>query len=323
MISRRTLVGAGAALAIGKGRVAMAQQAGRQYRIGVLGGGAGPQRNQGPPEALRAGLREFGYEEGRNFQFEFRAGSYENPHDAARELVDLKVDIVVAPTTTDAAALKAATSTIPVVFWGGDAVASGLIQSMEHPGGNLTGVSADGGMHEFDTLAAIVPDLRRVMIVWNHTYSLARGVFEQAEAGARKKGLEVQSLEVFGVNELEKAFAIAAGGRAQAMVVSNHVLFYREAKRIGELALTNRLPLLSVYAGIAEHGGLIARPPDFADIFRSVASQIDRILNGVSPADLPVIVAKKFLLIVNRKTATTLGLTIPAEILQRADRIID
>ena len=176
---------------------------------------------------------------------------------------------------------------------------------------------------QLNTLAAIVPDLKRVAIMWNHTYSLAPGVFKQAEADAQAKGLQVQAMEVLSANELETAFAAAVRERAQAVVVSNHILFYSEDKRIGELALANRLPVLSVYGGIAENGGLIARPPDFSRIFRSMAKQVDRILKGADPANLPVMRTQAFLLILNRKTAATLGLTIPPAILQQADRIID
>jgi putative ABC transport system substrate-binding protein len=200
-------------------------RAGKIYRIGILGNGPGAGLAQGSSpqcDGLRLGLRECGYGEGQHFTFEFRAGG-RRLAEHAQELVDLGVDVIVAVTTTDAAVAKKTTTTIPIVFWSGDPVSSGLIQSLEHPGSNLTGVMAGvGSTGQVDLLREIIPGLSRVAILWNHTYAPAPGITQRMQEEAQSKGLQVQTIEVFDVAQIEAAFPAMVREQAQAVLISVH-----------------------------------------------------------------------------------------------------
>jgi putative ABC transport system substrate-binding protein len=305
-----------------------AQQPERMPRIGFLQRRVAPTPTNPDPlaEAFRQGLRELGYIDGKNIKIEHRygAGSEDRIPGLVAELVQLKVDLLVIPTSQGIRAAKQATATIPIVMvTPNDPVAAGFIDSLARPGGNITGITRlTRGLSgkRLDLLRETVPRISRVGIL---TGTTTTGI-EDFEAAARVgKKITIHPLEVRGPNpDFEGAFQAAAKARVNALITVRDAVTASFVKRIADLAIRNRLPSMNEDSPYVEAGGLISYGANDADQFRRAAVYVDKILKGAKPADLPVEQPAKFELVISLKTAKQIGLTIPPNILARADRVI-
>jgi len=304
-----------------------AQQTGKVHRIGFLGQTSASAQAIGV-EALRAGLRDFGYVEGKNIVIEFRwaEGKYDRLPDLAAELVRLKVDVLVTGGTAGISAVKHATTTIPVVMTSsGDAVASGLVASLARPGGNITGSTffvPELMAKRVELLKEALPRTRRVAALVNADDPSHVPVLKAMETTARSLTVELQKFAVRGPHDFEGAFSAMAKSRVDAVVVQEDSLLTANNKGITDLAVTKRL-LSAGSTRFAEFGGQIGYGPSGRDMARRAAYFVDKILKGANPADLPVERPTKFELVVNLKAAKALGLTIPQTLLLRADQVIE
>jgi putative ABC transport system substrate-binding protein len=309
---------------------AHAQQPAKIHRIGYVSG-TGNASSQGPyVEALRQGLRDLGYIEGKNFVIEYRGaeGKGDRIPSLVNELVQLQVDVLVVPTSRSAIrAAKQATKTIPIVMVAlEDPVATGLVDSLARPGGNITGLATlqrDLSGKRLELLAEVVPRISRVGILRDADSSASALNFKEYETVARELKIQLQSLEVRRPNpDLEGAFQAAAKGGSRAVITITTTLLFRNSKRIADLAIKHRLP--SMYEGRTwvEAGGLMSYSANDVEVFRRVATYVDKILKGAKPADLPVEQPTKYEMAVNLKTAKQIGLTISQSVLYRADRVI-
>jgi len=280
--------------------------------------------------AFRQGLRELGWVEGQNIVIDYRyaEGRFDRLPDLAAELVQLKVDIIVAVATQGVAAAKNATETIPIVMISGsaDPVGLGFIASLARPGGNVTGLSFSVGPEisgkQLELLKEIVPKVRRVAILSNPATPIQPRFLREVTLAAQSLAVQLQLLEGRGPNEFDGAFAAMAKERVGALLVVADSLFIFHRTRLADLAARSRLP--AAY-GVREHveaGGLMSYGPSLRDLFRRGATYVDKILKGAKPADLPVEQPTQFELVINLKTAKALGLTIPQSLLQRADEVI-
>jgi putative tryptophan/tyrosine transport system substrate-binding protein len=305
-----------------------AQQTTKIPRIGYLSG-TGDGSNQGSyVEALRQGLRDLGYVEGKNFVIEYRGAGAKSDRlpSLVSELVQLKVDVLVVPTAGSIRAAKQATKTIPIIMVTQmDPVAAGLVDSFAHPGGNITGLATlqrDLSGKRLELLTEVIPRLSRVGVLRNSQEPTAAIGFKDYEAAAHAQKIRLQSLDVRGPKpDLEGAFREAVKGRANAIITITNFLF-RHSKRITELSLKNRLP--SMYEGDTwvDAGGLMSYSANDLEIYRRAATYVDKILKGVKPADLPIEQPTKYEMVINLKTAKQIGLTIPQNMLARAHRVI-
>ena len=329
MNNRRKLLGAlgASALTAPFGSFAQ-QQTGKIMRIGSLSplsASAGAHNL----EALRRGLRDLGWVEGRNIAIENRyaEGKYDRLPELAAELVRLKVDVIVTGSTPGALAAKNATTTIPIVMvTPGDPVASGLISSLAHPGGNLTGVTSLGrelSAKRLALLKEVVPRVTRVAVLTNPDNPETGPLVKSLEMAARSLGVQLRVLEVRGPTDFEKAFATITTERAGAIMVMTDILFHTHQRRIVELASKSRLPVMHGFREDVDAGGLMFYGATLADMNHRAATYVDKILKGAKPADLPVEQPTKFELIINMKTAKALGIAIPQSILLRADKVIE
>jgi len=310
------------------GAVAHAQPQTKIPRIGYVSG-TGDATNQGPyVEALRQGLRDLGYVEGKNIVIEYRGaeGKSERFQSLVTELVELKVDVLVL-TIGALRAAKQATKTIPIVMVTQvDPVATGLVDSLARPGGNITGLATlqrDLSGKRLELLTEVVPGLARVGVLGDPDGQTGATGFKDYEAAARTLKIRIQSLDVHGPNpDLEAAFRKAVKGRVNAVVTITNNRLFRNSKRITDLALKNRLP--SMYEGSTwvEGGGLMSYSANDLELFRRAAVYVEKILKGIKPADLPVEQPMKFEFVINLKTAKALNLTIPQSVLFRADKVI-
>jgi putative ABC transport system substrate-binding protein len=307
-----------------------AQPTGKVYRIGYLSIGSTSMYTR-PLEAFREGLRELGWVEGRNVYIEYRfaEGHADRLPALADELVGLKVDIIVASPTPSAQAARDATRTIPIVGLSlTEPVAIGLVPSLARPGGNITGLTYGVDTEIFgkqlQLLKETIPNLRRVAVL-SHPASGGPSFplrMESVRRAARSLDLPLQILEVREPGDFEAAFAAMVKERADALLLSGDAMFFVHRVRLAELALKNRLPSMSTQWQWVDAGGLIAYAPSFPDQWRRAATYVDKILRGAKPADLPIEQPTKFELVINLKTAKSLGLTIPQPLLARADEVI-
>jgi putative ABC transport system substrate-binding protein len=280
-------------------------------------------------EAFKQGLRELGYVEGKTFVFEVRYGEarVERLPELARELVALKPDVIVGGTDAVIAAVKRETQTIPIVMaTSNDPVGTGFVARLARPGGNITGLSAISPELSGKRLALLkeaVPGLSHVAFLWNPDVRGNVLDYKEMESAARAQRLELQSIEVFRAEDLDRAFSAVTSQRAQALVLpaGNPVAFANRGQ-IVSFAQRNRLPSIYGQREFVDSGGLMAYGPIAADMFRRAALYVDKILKGAKPADLPVEQPTKFELVISLKTAKALGLTIPPSLLQRADELI-
>jgi putative ABC transport system substrate-binding protein len=312
---------------LASGQLAEAQQPAKIPRIGYVSG-TGDAANPGPYiEALRQGLRDLGYIEGKNLVIDYRGaeGKLDRIPSLVNDLVQLNVDVLVVPIPSAIHAAKHATKTIPIVMVTGlDPVADGLVHTLAHPGGNITGLatlSAQLSGKRLELLKEVVPRLSRVGVL--RDVDERSGVFKEYEAAANALKIQIQLLEVRGLNpDLEGAFQTAAKGRAGALITVTNANLFLQQKRIANLAVKNRLPSLYQGSSWVESGGLMSYSTDELAIYRRAAVYVDKILKGAKPADLPVEQPTKFEFVINLKTAKALNLTIPQSVLFRADKVI-
>jgi putative tryptophan/tyrosine transport system substrate-binding protein len=303
---------------------AQAQQAKKVPRIGYLRFIEFPAYDA----AFRNGLTDLGYIERENIHVEYRfaGGSLARLAEFAAELVSLKVDVIVAGSTQSIDAAKRATKTIPIVFpVTFDPVESGFVASLARPGGNLTGLSTvnpDAAAKRVELLKEVIPEISRLAVLRNPTNSGSQFPLKETEAGAKQLGIRLQTLEARSPEELEGVFRLATSERAGALIVIVDALFNAHQQRISDLAIKHRLPAMFDSAQYAEAGGLISYGANLSDLFRRAATYVDKILKGAKPADLPVEQPTKFDLVINLKTAKEIGLTIPPNVLARADKVI-
>jgi putative ABC transport system substrate-binding protein len=308
---------------------AEAQQPAKIPRIGWVSG-SGDRNTPGPQvEAFQQGLRDIGYIEGKNIVVEYRyaEGKMDRIADLVAELVKLQVDVLVSPNGPAVLAAKQATKTIPIVMVVVlDPVATGIVDSLARPGGNITGVSTlnrELSGKRLELLKEAVPRISRVGVLWDANAPGPKTGFKEYEGAARRLKIQLQSLEVRGPNpDLEGAFQAAAKGRANALITIRSVLLLSYPKRIADLAIQNRMPSMSEGSVFVEAGSLVSYAASDAESFRRAAYYVDRILKGTKPADLPVEQPTKFELVINLKTAKQIGLTIPQWVLTRADKVI-
>ena len=278
-------------------------------------------------EALRAGLRDLGYIEGKNIVIEFRwaDGNPDRLPGLAAELVRLKVDVLVVQSTTGARAAEQATTTIPIVMAvGADAIESGLVQSLARPGGNLTGttiLTPEISNKRVELLKEAVPRISRVAVLVRRGSSDIGMYLRTTQTAARSLGIALHVAEVLGPNEFLSAFAKMAADHVDAIVMTNDALLVANRQEIADLAVRHRLPSIG-NGEFAEVGGLIGYGVATPELFRHAALFVDKILKGAKPGDLPIEQATKVQLIVNLKTAKALGLTIPQSLMVRAHEVI-
>ena len=320
-------------LALGAGALAAPlasfaqQQAAKIARIGFLGT-ASASGWASRVEALRAGLRDLGYVEGKNIVIEFRWAKekYDQLPDLAAELVRLKVDVLVTGGTPGTLAAKRATTTIPIVMAvSGDAVASGLVASLARPGGNITGSTffvQELYAKRLELLKEAVPRITQVAVLLNPDNPASLTNIKQMEIAAKSMKVELQRFEVRGPNEFEGAFSAMAKRRVDAVEITDDPMLIVNARAIADLAAKKRLPSIG-FKEYAEAGGLKAYGVNLLDMWRRAAYFVDRILKGTKPGDLPVEQPTKFELVINMKTAKALGIKLPPSILVRADRVIE
>ena len=327
MISRRRIV-----LALGAGALApfavLAQQAAKVFRIGFLGA-TSASGSASRVEALRAGLRDLGYVEGKNIAFEFRwsEGNYDRLSELAAELVRLKVDVIVTSATPVVEAAKHATSTIPIVMaTTADAVGTGLVDSLAHPGGNVTGqtmMSVELAGKRLQIVRESLPNANRIALLTLAGVGGTRMLLEQLRPIAQKMKIRLVVPTIAQAEDLPGAFAVMRRERAQALIVQSSPLSYEHRARIVELAAQHHLFAVYETRDFPDSGGLISYGPNNLEGFRRAAYFVDKILKGAKPGDLPIEQPTRFELIINMKTAKALGIAIPPTILQRADRVIE
>ena len=315
------------AMLLAIGSLAQAQQARKTYRVAYITN----RTDSGPnEEAFRRGLRELGYIEGENLVIEWRfTGAHpERYSEVATELVRLKVDCIVTAGLGASRAAKQSTSTIPIVMANvsDDPVRNKLIDSLARPGGNITGftdIAHDLAGKRLELVKETLPKASRVAVLWYSPSPVAAKQFQETETASRPLGVRVQSLKVRSPEDLDHAFQMATKQRAEALIaVSFGGLLNNNRQRVVNLATKHRLPAMYTISQFVETGGLMSYAPDGPDRLRRVAGYVDKILKGTKPADLPVQQPTKFELVINLKTAKQIGLTIPPNVLARADRVI-
>jgi putative tryptophan/tyrosine transport system substrate-binding protein len=306
-----------------------AAEAQQQPNIPTIGWlGARPPSTGGGRELFGRAFRALGYIEGKNFIFEFR--NADNKVDRlpalADELIHLKVDVLFTPAGDEARAAKKATKTIPIVFAGvADPVASGLVESLARPGGNVTGFSTIAPVlvgKRLELLKEAIPRLSRVAVLWNTKSTASAQSWKEIQRAARELGVELYSMEVSSADRFDGAFQEAIKAGSVALAVISSPLGATNQKRIADLALKHRLPAIYPREDFADSGGLMSYGPDRTEPYVRAAVYVDKILKGTKPADLPVEQPTKFEFIVNLKAAKQIGLTIPPNVLARADRVI-
>ena len=304
-----------------------AQQAKKVYRIGYITNRTEIGPNE---EAFQRGLRELGYIEGENLVIEWRftGERLDRYPEVAAELVRLKVDCIVTAGLGASRAAKQSTNTIPIVMANvsDDPVRNKLIDSLARPGGNITGftdIAHDLAGKRLELIKETLPKASRVAVLWYSPSPVAAKQFEETEIAGRPLGVRVQSLEVKSPDDLDHAFQTANKQHAEALIaVSFGGLLVNHRQRVVKLATNNRLPAMYTISQFVEAGGLMSYAPDGPDRVRRAASYVDKILKGTKPADLPVQQPMKFEFVINLKAAKQIGVTIPPNVLARADKVI-
>jgi putative ABC transport system substrate-binding protein len=296
-------------------------------RIGFLFIGS---KDQPHLESFRQGLRDLGYFEGKNIAIEYRyaEGKLDALPVLAAELVGLNVDVILTTTLQASRVVLQATGTIPIVAVGsGDPVRDGLVKSLARPGGNLTGLSSSAGPgmigKRLELLKEAVPRISVVATPWSPEAGQIAGVeLEEAKTTARALGIQIRPYEIKSAGDIDRAFDALKKLRANALLIPGAPLMTQNSRRIAELALKLRLPSIYQTRQFVEDGGLMAYGVNFGDLYRRAPIYVDKILKGAKPADLPVEQPRKFEFVINLKTAKQIGLTIPPNVLARADRVI-
>jgi putative tryptophan/tyrosine transport system substrate-binding protein len=304
---------------------AHAQQPPKIYRLGYLA----PARITNLIEALQTGLRELGYVEGKNLKIEYRFGGHD-PEALGRlaaELVALGPDAIVTVASPPAIVAKRATTTIPIVMaTAADPLRSGIIGSLAHPGGNITGVTLFGSelsRKRVEVLKEALPGIAHIAVLGSATNAFSQFSWEDTQPVARQMGIEPRLFMVREPDELAGAFAAMQRTSAEAVIVLSDAMFNTWRRQINGLAIEHRLPAMYEAREYVEDGGFICYGPNLAEVTRHSAALVDKVLKGARPADLPIEQPTKFELIINLKTAKALGLTLPASLLARADEVIE
>jgi putative ABC transport system substrate-binding protein len=309
---------------------ARAQQSKPVKRIGILQGLAAsdaewPHRF----DAFKEHLRELGWIEGRNVAFEFRFADAkpELLPALAAELVQTNVDVIVTNAAQPVEAARKATSTVPIVMASvGDALGAGYVVSLARPGGNITGltlVSTDQSAKRLQLIKQISPSIVRIAVLWNGNASGHRLQIKEMEQAVPAMGIVLQSLPILNANELDAALRAAAQENAQAIVTMDDPLVQSQRVRIVEFAIGQGIPVMGEFRPVTEAGGLMSYGPNQVDMWRRAADYVDKIFKGAKPADLPVEQPTKFELVINRKTAKALGISVPQTLLVGADEVIE
>jgi putative tryptophan/tyrosine transport system substrate-binding protein len=311
--------------------LADAQQQTKIPKIGWLGARTPSGPGGGPGTGAELFRREFsklGYIEGKNITIEYRYADdqLDRLPGLVDELVRVKIDLLIAPTTVEARAAKNATRTIPIVFFNvPDPVASGLVDSLARPGGNITGfttISTVLAGKRLELLKETVPNLSRVALLWDPQNPASAQQWIESQLPAREMGLQLHSMEVSSFDKFESAFKEAVKARSAALAVTQNTLVASNQTRVVELTAKNLLPAMYTNGTYVANGALMSYGPDQAESFRRAASIVDKILKGTKPADIPVEQPTKFEFVINLKAAKQIGLTIPPNVLARADRVI-
>src|SRR5262245_1362065 len=305
---------------VGVGAVTQAQQSGKIPRVGILFIGG---RDQPHLESFKQGMREHGYTEGKNVLFEYRyaEGNYDRLPDLAADLVQKKVDVIVTTSSLSAQAAGNLTSTVPIVMTSGGVIERGLAESLAKPGGNVTGLTvlaSDLSGKRVELLKEAFPKSRRVATLWSRV-SLG---FKETQDAAKVLSVRLHPIELRQADDIDKAFTEMSKAHVDALLVVLSPLVTLHSKRIAELALKHRLPGMYPTRQFAEEGGIAAYGPLLSDLYRRAATYVDKILKGVNPADLPIEQPMKFEFIINLKAAKQIGVTIPPNVLARADKVI-
>ena len=306
---------------------AQAQQTGNVYRIGFLGNStAALEANLVGP--FREGLRDLGYIEGRNVLIEYRwaEGKYDRFPVLIGELLALKVAVIVTAGTPATLAVKKATTSVPLVMSAvGDPVGTGIVPSLSHPGGNITGltaISTEIDAKRLELLREVVPSVSYIALLWNAASPLQVLAEKQVQAAAQVLRMRVLSLGVKTEEEIKSALAVMARERPDALLVLADRLLLHHRVLIMDFATRHRLPGVHAYRELVEAGGLMSFGPSYADMHKRAAYFVDRILKGAKPGDLPVERPRTFELVINMKAAKAFGLTIPQSVLLRATEVI-
>ena len=306
---------------------AEAQQPSKVIRLGfLLATSASIEKSR--IEAFRQGVRELGYVEGKNIVIEWRyaEGKFDRLPDLAAELVRLKVEVIVAGGSTSTRAAKEVTTTIPIVMaQDPDPVGNGFVTSLARPGGNITGLSTlapELSGKRLELLKEIVPRLSRVAVFGSSTSPGNAQALREAELAAGAFKVQLQYLDILGPKDIETAFREAGKGRADAVLVLGGPVLVSQRTQIADLAAKNRIPAIYPSPEFVEAGGLMSYSANITDLFHRSATYVDKILKGRKPADLPVEQPIKFEFIINLKTAKQIGLTVPPNVLARADKVI-
>ena len=324
-MDRRTFLGALAGGLFAAPLAAETQPATRIPHVGILL--FGTPDSDPSLSSFRAGLRDLGYVEGKTIvlEYHYAGGKPERLPDLARDLVGTRPNVIFALGGDVAPFARTATSTIPIVVAvSNDPVQAGLVATLAHPGGNLTGVtfvSSDLAAKRMQLLTEIAPAISRVGVLWNPDHIDPE--YRESQGAGRALGVEVHSLEVRGPGDLDRAFRAAVGTRVDAIVVVSSRLMLVNQQPITELAARHHMVLVGGWGAWPQAGALFSYGPDLDVLVRQAATHVDKVLKGARPGDIPIVQPTKFELIINLKTAKALGLTIPPSLLARADRVIE
>ncbi len=306
---------------------ARAQQSIKVWRIGYLGFGPASSWTS-EVEALRSGLRDLGYVEGKNIAIEFRwAERADQTFDLATQLVRMNVDVIFAPASTQVEPARRATNTIPIVFaQHADPVGLGDVASLSRPGGNITGMSmllTEISVKELEILRETLPDAARIGVLWNPTTPSHPTAVRAVEAISEKLGVQLVLAPAGTVTEIQEAFRTMSRERVSGVLVLSSPLYTAQGALLADLQMKYRLPEIFANRANVDAGGLVSYGADLNDLYRRAAFYIGKILKGTSPADLPVEQASRYLMVLNLKTAKALGITIPPTVLARTDEVIE
>lgn len=299
----------------------------KMRRIGYLGFGPASSWTS-EIEALRGGLRNLGYVEGKDITIEYRwAERADQTFDLAAQLVQMNVDVIFAPASTQVEPARRATNAIPIVFaQHADPVGLGDVKSLSHPGGNITGMSmllTELSVKELEIFKETFPNAARIGILWNPTTPSHPTALTAIEAASEKLGVRVVLARAGTAAEIQEAFETMSRERVSGVLVLSSPLYNARSELLAECQMKHRLPEIFANKGNVSAGGLMSYGADLDDLYRRAAVYIDKILKGAKPADLPVEQASKYVMVVNLKTAKALGITIPPTVLARADDIIE
>ena len=308
---------------------AEAQQPAKVPKIGFLSSGSGAGGSSRSHSGFVREFRKLGYVEDKNIVFEFRNAdtNYDQLPALAEDLIRSKVDVIVTPGSNDTRAAKNATKSIPIVFYsaGSDPVTLGLVDSLSRPGGNVTGFAQISSLlagKRLELLKETIPNLSRIAVLWDPQNAGSKEIWEESQARAKKLGLQLHSLRINRAAELESSFKDAIKAGSEALAGTSGALLGSIQKQTISLAAKHRLPAISARQSWVENGGLLSYGPDDIEPYRRAALMVDKILRGTNPADIPIEQPTKFELVINLKAAKQIGLTIPPNVLARADRVI-